>query len=219
MRSPFAAIRTLVLPAGATSGARIILDGVNAVIDVYDAISRFVRISPADGVYIGRPGADALSLDVDGVGPTVRFVDSDPSATQDGHIRGTTTGASAPTLRLEPAVRNAGDRVQLDLVAENEAGTARPYIALGRSAPGGGYQLRAGNGTDQVCGTATLAAGTVTVNNANITANTLVLVARQAPGGALGHLSVARVAGTSFTINSSSATDTSTIAYLLVEPI
>lgn len=219
MKSLIAALRTLVLPWGATTGPRIILDGVNATIDVFDAISRFVRISPTDGVYIGRPGADALSLDVDGVGPTVRFVDSDPSATQDGHIRGTTTGASAPTLRLEPAVRNAGDRVQLDLVAENEAGTARPYIALGRSAPGGGYQLRAGNGTDQVCGVATLAAGTITVNNVNITPATLILVSRQAAGGTLGHLSVARAAGTSFTVNSSSATDTSTIAYLLIEPI
>lgn len=36
MRSNFASIRTLVLPAGATSGARIVIDGVNGVITGYD---------------------------------------------------------------------------------------------------------------------------------------------------------------------------------------
>ena len=37
MRSLIAALRTLVLPFGATSGQRIILDGVNGRIEIYDA--------------------------------------------------------------------------------------------------------------------------------------------------------------------------------------
>src|SRR6266536_5406483 len=37
MNSKFAALRNLVLPAGAIGGQRIVLDGVNGLIDVYDA--------------------------------------------------------------------------------------------------------------------------------------------------------------------------------------
>lgn len=37
MRSILAALRSLVLPAGATSGQRIVLDGVNGLISVYDS--------------------------------------------------------------------------------------------------------------------------------------------------------------------------------------
>lgn len=220
MRSLVAALRTLVLPFGATSGGRIILDGVNATIDVFSMLgTRFVRISPTDGVLVGQDGSDQIAVTAVGVTASIDFIDGDPAATADGHIFKTTTGVDAPTLRLEPPRRNAGDIAVLDIVAENEGGTAVPYIALGRSSGADPYQLRAGNAAGQVCGTATLAAGTVTVNNANITASTLILVSRQAAGGVLGHLSVARVAGTSFTVNSSSATDTSTIAYLLIEPI
>jgi hypothetical protein len=67
-------------------------------------------------------------------------------------------------------------------------------------------------------GTATLSGGTVTVAFANITANSLIFLSRQATGGTLGHLSTTRSAGVSFTIASSSATETSTVAYLVIEP-
>jgi len=65
-------------------------------------------------------------------------------------------------------------------------------------------------------GTVTLAAGTVTVANTEITAGSIVRLNRQAAGGTLGELSVALTAGTSFTVNSSSATDTSTVYYEIV---
>lgn len=73
-------------------------------------------------------------------------------------------------------------------------------------------------GSDKRCGTATLVGGTVTVSNTSVTASTLVMISRQASGGTLGHLSVSRSDGTSFTVTSSSATDTSTVAWLLIEP-
>ena len=61
-------------------------------------------------------------------------------------------------------------------------------------------------------GTAVLAAGTVTVNSDIIPAGAKVTLTRQVAGGTVGHLSVGTItAGTSFAINSSSATDTSTI--------
>lgn len=62
-------------------------------------------------------------------------------------------------------------------------------------------------------GTVTLAAGTLAVANPNITAKSVVTLNRQAAGGTLGQLSVALTAGTGFTLNSSSATETSTVYY------
>lgn len=68
-------------------------------------------------------------------------------------------------------------------------------------------------------GTAVLVAGTVTVNNTSITASTRVFLTAQVAGGTPGALRLGTVvAGTSFVITSSSGTDTSTVAWLLVEP-
>lgn len=51
MRSLFAALRNLVLPAGATSGQRIILDGVNGRIFVYNPDGDLIGwLAPSDGV-------------------------------------------------------------------------------------------------------------------------------------------------------------------------
>jgi hypothetical protein len=68
-------------------------------------------------------------------------------------------------------------------------------------------------------GRATLAAGTVTVNTTAVTANSEIFLTCQTPGGTPGFLRVsARTAGTSFTITSSSSTDTSVVAWMIVEP-
>lgn len=65
-------------------------------------------------------------------------------------------------------------------------------------------------------GTATLVAGTVAVAYPNITANSIVRLSRQAAGGTLGAMSVALTAGTGFTINSNSGSDTSTVFWEIV---
>lgn len=82
-----------------------------------------------------------------------------------------------------------------------------------------GRGLRVAEGSSGMQGVATLAAGTVTVNNANITANSRIFLTSQADGGTPGFLRVtARSVGATFTITSSSATDTSTVAYEIFEP-
>lgn len=82
-----------------------------------------------------------------------------------------------------------------------------------------GSGLRTAEGTNAKQGTAVLVAGTVTVANTSVTANSRILLTTQAPGGTAGFLVVsARVAGTSFTILSSNAADTSTVAYEIFEP-
>lgn len=74
-------------------------------------------------------------------------------------------------------------------------------------------------GSNARMGVATLVAGTVPVSNSSVTANTRIFAFSQSDGGTLGSLRCsARTAGTSFTITSSSALDTSVVAWLLVEP-
>jgi hypothetical protein len=97
-------------------------------------------------------------------------------------------------------------------------GDTRDALNLGSA--GGGVAIKEG-GTKARMGVATLAAGTVTVPNTSVTVNTRIFLTGQDNGasGTPGTPRVsARVAGTGFTISSSSATDTSTVAWELKEP-
>lgn len=89
--------------------------------------------------------------------------------------------------------------------------------SLSLAAAGGGLKVK--EGTNATLGTATLAAGTVTVATTKVTANSRIFLTAQTSGAAPGALRVsARTAGTSFTITSSSGTDTSQVAWFIVEP-
>lgn len=82
---------------------------------------------------------------------------------------------------------------------------------------GGGVAIA--EGANARMGVATLVAGTVTVANTSVTANTRIFLTSQADGGTPGWLRVsARTAATSFTILSSNAADTSTVAWVMYEP-
>lgn len=82
---------------------------------------------------------------------------------------------------------------------------------------GHGFQVREGTNAKQ--GIAVLVAGTVTVANTSVTANSRIFLTTQVPGGTAGFLVVsARTAGTSFTILSSNAADTSTVGWEIFEP-
>ena len=86
------------------------------------------------------------------------------------------------------------------------------YTKIAIAAPSASYTLTipalTGNGTVRVAtatsaGTATLVAGTVTVSNTSITANSRIHLTAQNESGTAGHLGVsARSVGTSFTIKS-----------------
>lgn len=72
-------------------------------------------------------------------------------------------------------------------------------------------------GTGALAGNATLVAGTVTVTNANVGADSVILLTRKTAGGTIGDLTYTISNGTSFTIDSSNASDTSTVSYLIVQ--
>lgn len=82
-----------------------------------------------------------------------------------------------------------------------------------------GKGLKVKEGSNAKMGTSTLVAGTVTVATTAVTATSRIFLTVQTAGGTQGHLRIsARTAGTSFTITSTSGTETSTVAWLLVEP-
>ncbi len=68
-------------------------------------------------------------------------------------------------------------------------------------------------------GTVTLSGGTATVTTTAVTGSTPVLLSHLTVSGTFGALATtARVSGTSFTVSSSSPTDASTVAWVVVQP-
>ncbi len=83
----------------------------------------------------------------------------------------------------------------------------------------GKLMFRAAGGADDVRGTATLVGGTVTVNTSSIRTGDLIFTSRNTPGGSPGFISApvaSIVDSTSFVINSSSGTDTSTVNWWII---
>lgn len=108
-------------------------------------------------------------------------------------------------------VTKAGTTTRIDSFEISDNGDCRVLQA------GSGLRVKEGSNAKQ--GTATLVAGSVTVSNTSVTANSRIFLTSQVDGGTPGFLRVsARSAGVSFTITSSSGTDTSTVAYQIFEP-
>lgn len=75
-------------------------------------------------------------------------------------------------------------------------------------------------GSNARAGTATLVAGTVDVANTSVTANSLIFLTVRALGGTIGIPYTSNiVAGTGFTVNSSSILDTSLVSWIIFEQI
>jgi hypothetical protein len=85
---------------------------------------------------------------------------------------------------------------------------------------GPGYGLEIPEGTNAKQGTATLNGTTdVVISTTTVTANSRIFLTIQVPGGTVGSPYVsARSAGVSFSVKSTNASDTSTVAYFITEP-
>lgn len=84
---------------------------------------------------------------------------------------------------------------------------------------GGGLQIK--EGTNATMGVGTLVLGTKTINTTKVTANSRIFLSIESLGTVVVPKTVAvtaRVAGTSFTITSSDLTDTSSVAWIIIEP-
>lgn len=83
--------------------------------------------------------------------------------------------------------------------------------------PGKGLKVK--EGANSKLGSAALVAGKVTVANTSITAESRIFVTRKGAAAKAGALTVtAKVAATSFTVESSNAEDASEFDYFIVEP-
>ncbi len=76
------------------------------------------------------------------------------------------------------------------------------------------------SGADAIVGTATLVAGTVTVNTNKVATNSIIILTKNTTSGGIGTQltvpSASIVDGVSFTINSSSGTETSTVNWFII---
>jgi hypothetical protein len=142
----------------------------------------------------------------------------------------TGTSMSLPPSGVGLAAALAGQSIPGSLTVNGALGTS----GLNQITAGGALQASIGNveiatageglrvkeGANAKQGVATLVAGTVTVADTSVTANSRIFLESQNPnGGTVGFLTVsARTAGTSFTILSSNAADTSIVAYEIFEP-
>jgi len=212
MRSAFAVfLRGFTLPFGATTGRRIVFDGVAGTIQVYDSANRL-------RVFIGGASSD-IELS------TGAAAETNPA----GLIALTfiSGGETYRVLRVSSPSDASGsgdEEAQVELRSRSADGSEAPMVALQARLTTDDFRigiLDDSTGTrNQPLGTAVLVAGTVTVLHTVVAAGSRIVTWRQVAGGTLGHLSVGAItAGTSFVINSSSATDTSTVGYLILEPL
>lgn len=81
-----------------------------------------------------------------------------------------------------------------------------------------GNKINIATGTNASVGTsAAMVAGTITISTTAVTASSKIFLTNAAPAGTIGVLSVGTItAGTSFVINSSSALDTSTVNWFII---
>lgn len=93
------------------------------------------------------------------------------------------------------------------------------YVTNDISITTAGNGLRLKTGSNATAGFATLVAGSVIVPTTAVGASTMIFAMNNTNSGTPGAVSVsARTSGASFTITSTSATDTSSVAWLLINP-
>lgn len=119
----------------------------------------------------------------------------------------------------QPANTVALDTLLVNLGLRASGGVALFDTDIKVGVVGKGIYIKEGaNGTS---GVATLVGGTVVVNTTKVTANSRIYLTVQELGTVVTPMAIgvtARVAGTSFTITSADATDTSDVAWVIVEP-
>jgi hypothetical protein len=122
------------------------------------------------------------------------------------------------TFTVNPATTGSFNNVNIGATTPRTGKFTTLEATSGVNISTAGMGLTVKSGANAKIGTATLAAGTVTVSTTAVTANSNIFVSSNADGGTPGWVKVNNVvAGTSFDIVSSDALDTSTVAWMIVE--
>lgn len=195
-------------------------------------------------VFNGQSIPSVASVNSSTTTTVIDFSGAPPSGSATGDFSGSypgplldlaTRGAAGTLIHRSRVTGDANNRWQIDAAGVESwgDGTAAVDTNLYRSAADilatdddfaiktAGKGLRVKEGSNAKMGTATLVAGTVTVATTAVTANSRIFLTVQS----LGTVAVATpiavtavTAATSFVITSASITDTSVVAWMLVEP-
>lgn len=136
-----------------------------------------------------------------------------------GYVSGSGVVAATDTILQGINKLNGNTALKANIAAPTLTGDVT--LSTGNlliSTIGKGPQVK--TGANAKIGTAVLVGGTVTVANTSVTANSRIFLTSNTDGGTPGWLRVsAKTNATSFVITSSSGTDTSTVAWYMVESI
>lgn len=153
MKSFIAALRSLVLPFGATSGQRIVLDGVNGAIVVYN--SSGVEIGRLDPTTLFKVTGAQTTFNVNPNGNT--FVRSVPD--QGGYVAVSASPGFGGVIQLQPEDSSIGGVVFLpaavyaDSIEAGADSTPQLQLDSPRISPGGGMARFALRGQTNTSGT------------------------------------------------------------------
>lgn len=119
MKSFIAALRSLVLPYGRTTGPRIVLDGVNGRIEVYDAGDDLVYLIDAliSGATAGVAGEPQVIIYSNGVNGVAEFPTGDANEIQPARIGSVVYNRGTPTERLAFELQGASHDVDSNRIA------------------------------------------------------------------------------------------------------
>lgn len=216
-------IRTLTSSGLTNGGIDIIGNGVNVATNfgiysdtsIVTKIVDFSRLTSVNSITFGSGASEVIGAANGGASPS-----GDSLRIISGTISASSGTGSIGNLILETGYATSGNVSQGNLILKintpSGSGNSGNIILETRNSTG---TIKLNDGSNEQMGVATLVGGTVTVNNTKITANTRIFLTTQTLGGTIGVQYIsARSAGTSFTITSTSGADTSTVAWLLIEP-
>lgn len=167
-----------------------------------------LRFAPANGMRIDLQNN---LLGGDGQGGVGKTDYSRATALLDLGASTTTRASLRVRMGVAPTSPNIGDFYG--------TGTRNLNLNANLVLPTVGDGLKIKEGANATMGRAVLVAGVVIVNTNKVTATSEIFLTSNVDGGTVGFVRVsARVAGTSFTITSSNVLDTSTIAWIIIEP-
>jgi len=130
VKSLIASLRSLVLPWGRTSGPRIVLDGVNGEILLYNATNDLVyRIAGSiPGAAAGPASGSQVVTEYTGTSGRIRFPMHSPAENLAALLQAAVSGSGTVNEQLSftmfgPTTDTNTDRCDVILTSENEAGT------------------------------------------------------------------------------------------------
>jgi hypothetical protein len=204
--------------------------------------------NPTGAIYDNGDLNMFMNCRYEGLGWTVPFIVQGPGQTEGGNVYAYGDGLVGPSVvslnktratilgengrymgggsAIDPIIltlRQSSSNTNKFVSYLNTAGVEVYYIDgngnIVAALAGAGYLVK--EGSNAKMGVATLVGGTVTVSTTKVTASSRIQLTTQALGTVTAPKAIAvtaRTAGTSFTITSADATDTSTVAWLIMEP-